>query len=203
LAWAWGTYLGSEALQRGIKVTISNWRKFNSEAIPATAKACGQYLNSVLATRQATAAGFDEAILLDDAGHLAEGSGENLFLVRGGHVLTNDEHSSVLLGITRDSVIHLAKDLGIPVKIQQLELDDLFAADEAFLTGTAVEIAPISAVDGQRVGSGEPGTVTTTLQQAFFAAAYGENPQYLDWLTYASWIREDSANSPDKKDARS
>lgn len=195
-AWPWGTYLGTDALEHGIRVSISNWRKFSTDAIPATAKACGQYVNSVLAIRQAAAGGFDEAILIDDTGALAEGSGENLFLVRDGHVFTNDERSSILPGITRDSVIRLAKDIGFPVHIQQMELDDLFKADEAFFAGTAVEVAPIATVDKQQIGSGKRGPITTALQEAFFGVVYGKNLRYLDWLTYASWAKEDPVETP-------
>lgn len=191
LAWPWETYLGNEALECGIHATLSTWRKFPSAAMPATAKACGQYLNSVLATREAAEGGFDEAILLDDRGDLTEGPGENLFLVRGGHLYTNDEQSSILPGITRDSVIRLAKDLGFSVHIQQLQLDDLITADEAFFTGTAAEVTPIAAVDHQQIGEGTRGPVTTAIQQAFLSVVYGHNPRYLDWLTFVTWVRGD------------
>jgi branched-chain amino acid aminotransferase len=195
LVWPWKSYLGSKQ-GGGVSVTISRWRKFSSAAIPATAKACGQYLNSVLATQEAVVGGFDEAILLDDAGTITEGPGENLFLVRDGQLVTNNERSSVLLGITRDSVLRLARDIGLPVHIRELELDDLFTADEAFFTGTAAEIAPIAHVEGQSIGPQTPGPITTQLQKLFFDVVRGRDTRYLDWLTLVSWDRPNGAEPP-------
>src|SRR3989475_6789137 len=132
LAWPWAPYLGAEGLKDGVRVTVSPWRKFQSRMMPTTAKACGQYLNSMLAVRDAISRGFAEALLLDANDHLAEGSGENLFLVRDGYLLTNDERHSILLGITRDAVLRIALDLDYRVEIRALHLEDLLSADEAF-----------------------------------------------------------------------
>jgi branched-chain amino acid aminotransferase len=183
LAWPWGAYLGADALENGIQVTVSRWKKFSSLAIPATAKACGQYLNSMLAVQDAVRCGFDEALLVDEEGIIAEGSGENFFMVQNGNVLTNDERDHVLMGITRDSVITLARDLGYKVFVGQMHLEELEVADEAFFTGTAAEVTPISAVDRKPIGNGKPGPVTLELQRAFFAATSGRDPSHHDWLT--------------------
>ena len=182
LAWPWAAYLGAEGVERGVRVTVSPWRKFQSVMMPTTAKACGQYLNSILAVRDAVERGFAEALLLDADGHLAEGSGENLFVVRDGKLLTNDERHSILLGITRDAVLRIAGDLGYSVEVRELYLEDLLSADEAFFTGTAAEVTPIREVDGHPIGHGTRGAVTGEIQQVFFAATEGRHPQYKDWL---------------------
>lgn len=186
LAWPWGVYLGEGALEKGIDVTVSRWKKFSSLAMPATAKACGQYLNSMLAIQDAVKRGFDEALLVDEDGVVAEGSGENLFLVQNGVVLTNDERDHVLMGITRDSVITLARDLGYKVLVGQIRLEEVEVADEAFFTGTAAEVTPISSVDRKPIGNGRRGPITTELQRAFFAATSGQDPKYHSWLTLAT-----------------
>ena len=182
LAWPWAPYLGAEGLKDGVRVTVSPWRKFQSRMMPTTAKACGQYLNSMLAVRDAVSRGFAEALLLDADGHLAEGSGENLFIVRDGRLLTNDERHSILLGITREAVLRIASDLGYPVEIRALELEDLLSADEAFFTGTAAEVTPIREVDGTVIGKQTPGPVTEEIQKVFFAATSGRDQRYKDWL---------------------
>ena len=182
LAWPWGAYLGEECLERGVRVTVSSYAKFHSRMLPTTAKGCGGYLNSMLAAREAATAGYDEALLLDERGNIAEGSGENLFLVRNGRLMTNDERSSILLGITRDSVITLARDLGYEVEVGNLTLEDLLFAHEAFFTGTAVEVTPIREVDGKVIGEGKRGLVTEKIQRAFLAAVSGKNRRYSDWL---------------------
>jgi branched-chain amino acid aminotransferase len=186
LAWPWGAYLGAGALENGIHVTVSRWKKFSSLAMPATAKACGQYLNSMLAVQDAVKRGFDEALLVDEDGIIAEGSGENIFLVQGGTVLTNDERDHVLMGITRDAIITLARDLGYKVLVGQMRLEELEVADEAFFTGTAAEVTPISSVDRKPIGNGVRGPITTELQRAFFAATAGNDPKHESWLTYAT-----------------
>ncbi len=183
MAWPWGAYLGAEALEKGIQVTVSRWKKFSSLAMPATAKACGQYLNSMLAVQDAVRRGFDEALLVDEDGIIAEGSGENFFMVRDGNVLTNDERDHVLMGITRDSVITLARDLGYKVYVGEMRLEELEVADEAFFTGTAAEVTPIAALDRRPIGNGKPGPITLELQKAYFAATSGRDPQHQDWLT--------------------
>src|SRR5262245_5750537 len=182
LVWPWAPYLGAIGLEEGVRVTVSPWRKFHSEMMPTTVKACGQYVNSVLAVRDAVARGFDEAILLNRDGSVAEGSGENLFLVRNGEVLTNDETHSILLGVTRDAVIHIARELGYQVKTVALGLDDLRAADEAFFTGTAAEVTPIREVDDGVINAGRPGSITRRIEQAFFVATLGRNQRYKHWL---------------------
>jgi branched-chain amino acid aminotransferase len=191
MAWRWGNYL--ENAESGVRVTVSRWTRFHSSMMPTTAKACGQYVNSMLANREAASRGFDEAILLDSDGYIAEGSGENLFIVRDGGLITNDEESSILLGITRDAVIRIATDLGIAVKIQKLTVDDLASADEAFFTGTAAEVTPIAEVDGKMIGTGPAGPVTRELREAFFHAAMGQNSKYEDWLSYVSPVAVEAA----------
>ncbi|HEY3038638.1 MAG TPA: branched-chain amino acid transaminase [Pyrinomonadaceae bacterium] len=182
LAWPWAPYLGAEGLKQGVRVTVSPWLKFQSRMMPTTAKACGQYLNSMLAVRDAVSRGFAEALLLDADGHLAEGSGENLFIVRDGQLLTNDERHSILLGITREAVVRIASDLGYQVVIRALDLEDLLSADEAFFTGTAAEVTPIREVDGTAIGKRTPGFVTEEIQQVFFAATSGRDQRYKHWL---------------------
>jgi branched-chain amino acid aminotransferase len=182
IAWEWPHAMNAEKKARGLRVTISPWKKFHSSMLPTTAKSTGQYINSILAARAATSRGFDEAILLDLNGNLAEGAVENIFLVRNGKVLTNDERSSILLGITRDSVIEIARGLGYQVEIRALTPDDLFTADEAFLTGTAMEIAPIREVDGRIIGDGRTRPITEKIQKNFFEIVSGRNPTYRHWL---------------------
>lgn len=182
LTWPWGAYLGEEGLEKGVRITVSPWQKFHSQMMPTTAKACGQYLNSTLAIREAADRGFDEALLLDQAGNIAEGSGENIFVIHRGKLITNDERSSILLGVTRACVIQIASDLGYPVEIRSLSVDDLLLCDEAFFTGTAAEVAPICELDGQTIGSGKRGPLTTEIQRAFFDATLGRSDRYHHWL---------------------
>lgn len=182
MAWSWATYLGAEGLEKGIRVTISPWRKFHSSMMPTTAKACGQYLNSILAVSDAFSRGFDEALLLDMDGRLAEGSGENLFVIKDGKIYTNKANDSILMGITRDAAIEIARALGYAVETKSLELDDLLNADEAFFTGTAAEITPIREVDGRTIGAGRRGAVTGKIQKIFFDAVAGRDERFLKWL---------------------
>jgi branched-chain amino acid aminotransferase len=182
LAWPWANQLGQDGLRSGVRVTVSPWVKFHQRMMPTTAKGCGQYMNSRLAVQDAMRRGFDEALLLDADGRIAEGAVENVFLVRDGRVVTNDERSSILLGITRDSVIQIARDLGYPVQIDFLRLEDLLLADEAFFTGTATEVTPIREVDGAPIGTGTPGPITARLQSVFFAATEGREARYRGWL---------------------
>lgn len=186
LTWPWAAYLGDAALQNGVRVTVSPWLKFLSEMMPTTAKACGQYINSILAVREAVSRGYDEALLLDLDGNVAEGSGENLFLVKNGELFTNDERHSILLGITRDAVIQIASDLGFRVNIGAIPLSALLDADEAFFTGTAAEVTPIREVDGSVIGVESRGPVTETIQTAFFDATAGKDDRYRDWLTFVA-----------------
>ncbi|MEO6725317.1 MAG: branched-chain amino acid transaminase [Blastocatellia bacterium] len=182
LTWEWPNDFGAEKLTKGMRVTVSPYRKFHSSMIPTTAKATGNYLNSILAVREAAARGFDEAILLDVDGNLAEGAVENIFLVKDGKLLTNDQDSSILLGITRLSAIEIARWLGYEVEIRTLQLDELLSADEAFLTGTAIEITPIREVDGKPVGNGARGPVTEQIQKIFFEIVAGRKPEFKHWL---------------------
>lgn len=185
LCWPGAQYFGPDGLDSGINVTISRWVKFASDAIPANAKSCGQYVNSVLSAQDAHERGYDEAILVDHEGYLAEGAGENLFIVKNRQLFTNGADSPILLGITRDTVITLAHDLGIPFSIDRLKPEHLQTADEAFFSGTAAEITPITKVESQVVGGGLRGPITTILQRAFFDVTAGGNENYQRWLTYA------------------
>jgi branched-chain amino acid aminotransferase len=182
LAWEWPNDFGAEKLTKGMRVTISPYRKFHSSMIPTTAKATGNYLNSILAVREAAARGFDEAILLDVNGNLAEGAVENIFLIKDGKVLTNDQNSSILLGITRDSAIQIARHLGYEVEIRALKLHELMSADEVFLTGTAIEITPVREVDGKVIGNGVRGPITEQIQKTFFEIVAGRKPEFKHWL---------------------
>lgn len=191
LAWTWGSLLGAESIECGIRATISPFAKFHSSMMPTTAKACGQYLNSIIAVRDAFDRGFDEALLLDKDGFIAEGAGENLFVVKNGRIFTNDEDSSILLGITRNSVIQIVKDVGYEVEITKLCLEDLLNADEAFFTGTAAEVSPLREVDGQEIGTGKRGVVTKKIQEKFFDAVYGREPNYRKWLFFVNDVNEE------------
>src|SRR5262245_41392571 len=182
LTWEWPNDFGAEKLAKGMRVTISPYKKFHSSMIPTTAKATGNYLNSILAVREAASRGFDEAILLDIGGNLAEGAVENIFLIKNGKVITNDQDSSILLGITRASAIQIARDLGYEVEIRAMKPGELLDADEAFLTGTAIELTPIREVDGKAIGNGARGPVTEAIQKTFFDIVAGRRPEYRHWL---------------------
>jgi branched-chain amino acid aminotransferase len=169
-----------------VDVCISQWRKCSPSSVPVRTKASGQYLNSVLAAQDAATRGFTNSLSLDLHGHLSGGTSENLFLVQGKRLFTNDQESSALLGITRDSVIHIANDFGVDVYIRKLKLDDLLEAEEAFLTGTTAEIAPIATVDMKAIGKGSRGPLTARLQDAYQKAVSGRNARYRDWLTYVA-----------------
>jgi branched-chain amino acid aminotransferase len=182
LTWPWETFLGEEANQHGVRVTVSPWMKFDPQMMPTTAKACGQYLNSILAVSDALDRGFEEALLLDSNGLVAEGSGENVFLVKDGKIFTNDERHSILLGITRDSVIKIAKDLGYRIETRAIRLQDLLESDEAFFTGTAAEIVPIREIDGSIIGQGTRRPVTKKIQDAYSLATTGREERYHGWL---------------------
>jgi branched-chain amino acid aminotransferase len=184
--WPWGAYLGEEALEQGVRVKISSWRRNPQNSLPSAAKATGQYINSVLAKVESLKAGYDEAIMLNEAGQITDGSGENVFVVRDGSLTTPPIQAGCLDGITRGTVITLARDLGYEVREENLVRTDLYNADECFFTGTAAEITPIREVDDRAVGEGHRGPVTKELQTAFFAATKGENPKYPHWLTYVN-----------------
>ena len=178
-----GQYLAGA--DKGVRVTVSSIRKFDNAAIPAWGKACGQYINSVRAVQEAQRRGFDEALLLNSHGQLAEGSGENLFLVRNGELVTNDVDASILMGVTRASILEIATDLGIPKRIAPISVEDILDADELFFTGTAVEVTAIREVDGHVISKGKPGPVTSRIQDTFYQAVRGELPQYRRWLAFA------------------
>ncbi len=180
----WGAYLGKEGLEKGIRITLSPWIKSHWSSYPTTAKANGQYLNSMLAVQEARKRGFGEALLLNMEGNIAEGSGQNLFLVKDGTVYTNDEKSSILMGITRESIIEVCGDLEIPVEIDIMTKEMLRAADEAFFTGTATEVTPIREIDGHMFGTGQPGPITVRLRDLYFDIVQGRRPEYRHWLTY-------------------
>jgi branched-chain amino acid aminotransferase len=181
-AWPWGSYLGEESLEAGVRVQVSSWRRMDPNINPVAAKGTGIYINSSLAKVEAVKAGYDEAIMLNTHGFVAECTGENVFIVKDGVVMTPPTSSGALAGITRDSIMTIARDLGYPVVEQQLLRHDLYLADEAFLTGTAAEVVPIRSVDDREIGS--RGAITRALQEKYFAAVRGEVEQYKDWLEY-------------------
>jgi len=180
-AWSWGTYLGQDALERGIRCKVSSYARPHVNSAFSRGKLTGQYIMSVLAKREVKSAGYDEALLLDGNGMLAEGSGENLFIVRDGVLITPLLSSAILAGITRDTVLTLAREEGIPVLEQPFPRDALLLADEAFLTGTAAEVTPVREVDDRRIGSGSVGPITKRLQDRYFAAVRGA--AHPEWLT--------------------
>lgn len=183
IAWKWGAYLGEEALKSGIRCKISSFARHHINISLAKAKMMGQYTNSMLAKREAKLGGYDEAILLDAAGYVSEGSGENLFIVRKGVIHTPDLSSSILEGITRDTVITLAREAGIEVKEGRITRDQLWLADEVFLTGTAAEITPVREVDDRPIGDGKVGPITKRLQERFFDIVRGTDTKHVEWLT--------------------
>lgn len=183
-AWPWGSYLGANALEAGIRVRVSSYARHHVNVQMCRAKAISTYANSILAVREARRDGYDEALLLDTNGFVAEGSGENLFMVRDGQ-LYEPQTTSALDGITRRTVHTLAGDMGLPVIAKPITRDELYCADEVFLTGTAAEVTPVVEVDGRPVGSGQPGELCRRLQAAYFAAVRGETAQYRHWLSWA------------------
>jgi branched-chain amino acid aminotransferase len=183
ISWVWGAYLGDEGLKNGIRAKISSFARHHVNVTMTMAKTTGNYVNSIMAKREATKLGYDEALLLDTDGYVAEATGENIFLVKNG-CLKTPPLTAVLPGITRDSIITLAQDLKIPVSEQIFSRDELYLADEVFLTGTAAEVTPVREVDDRRIGAGQPGPVTKQLQEAFFAVVKGRDIRYQHWLMY-------------------
>ena len=181
-AWPWGAYLGAEALEKGIRVKTSSHARHHVNVSMCRAKYSGTYANSILANLEATEHGYDEGLLLDVDGYVAEGSGENLFMVKNGKIY-EPELTSALIGITRDSVITLAQEMGYTVTAKRITRDDLYIADEAFFTGTAAEVTPIRELDGRVIGAGSIGPITAKLQQAFFDCVNGKSDKHRDWLT--------------------
>jgi len=181
--WPWGTYLGEEGLEKGISIKTSSFVRSHVNTNMTRAKVTGYYVNSQLAKREALMSGYDEALLLDSDGYVSEGSGENIFVVRNGMLKTTPP-TSILEGITRESIIIMAGDEGISVKEERFTRDEVYIADEAFFTGTAAEITPIRALDGRKIGAGGRGPITKKLQDIFFDAVKGKSPKYEHWLTY-------------------
>jgi branched-chain amino acid aminotransferase len=190
LAWPSNPTHGAGAAKTGVRVCISTWKKFHSDMIPTTAKASGQYINSILAIRQAKAQRYEDALLLNTEGYLAEATAENIFIIRDGKLWTNDERDSILLGVTRLSVIELARDLGYEVFISRLTVDDLIESEEAFLTGTAAEIAPISEVNDKPIGNGECGPITAQIRECFIQIVSGRHSNYSHWLHPLNVLKE-------------
>jgi branched-chain amino acid aminotransferase len=181
VVWPWGKYLGEEGMERGIRCRIASFARHHVNAKMTKGKTCGDYVNSILAKREALLDGYDEAILLDSSGFVAEASGENVFMVRGGELRT-PPLQTVLEGITRASLIELARDKGIAVAETTITRDELYVADEVFLTGTAAELTPVREIDHRQIGAGRRGPIAKTLQEAFFAAAQGRDAKYERWL---------------------
>jgi branched-chain amino acid aminotransferase len=178
--WPWGAYLGEEGKRKGVRAKVSSWRRISAAGLIPHAKASGQYLNSILAKTEAANAGYDEAILLDEAGAVCEGSGENVFVVREGTLVTPGHTASILDGISRRSVIQIAEDLGYPVVERDIARSELYLAEEAFLVGTAAELVPIREIDDHPLG--EPGEITRVIQAKFEDALHGRADEYLEWL---------------------
>ncbi|EYC49787.1 branched-chain amino acid aminotransferase [Hylemonella gracilis str. Niagara R] len=182
-AWEWGAYLGEEGLKRGIRVKTSSYARHHVNITMTQAKAVSNYSNSILANMEATEDGYDEALLLDTAGFVAEGAGENIFVIKGGVIYTPDLSAGALNGITRNTVLHIAKDLGLEVVQKRITRDEVYIADEAFFTGTAAEVTPIRELDRVQIGAGTRGPVTEKIQSAFFDIVNGRNAKYAHWLS--------------------
>ena len=181
-AWAWGAYLGEEGMQRGIRVKTSSYTRHHVNITMTQAKAVSNYSNSILANMEATDDGYDEALLLDSAGFVSEGAGENVFLIKDGAIYTPDLSAGALNGITRNTVLHIAKDLGIEVVQKRITRDECYIADEMFFTGTAAEVTPIRELDRVQIGAGQRGPLTEKIQSAFFDIVNGRNAKYAHWL---------------------
>lgn len=189
-AWPWASYLGDEGKRNGIRAKVSSWRTISGDSLIPHAKASGQYLNSILAKTEATKAGYEEAILLDQHGCVSEGSGENVFIVRDGTLITPGHTSAILDGITRNSVVQIATDLGYTVEERAIARAELYIADEAFLTGTAAELVPVREIDDHPLG--QPGEITRVIQAKFEDALHGRAEEYLEWLDFVEVPESDS-----------
>lgn len=184
--WPWGAYLGEDAARTGIRLKISSWQRHAPNAMPPAAKGTGMYINSSMAKVEAVKAGYDEAVLLSPQGYVSECTGENLFVVNNGRIVTPPISAGALAGITQDSIFAIARDLGYEIEWGNLLRSDLYTAEEAFLSGTAAEVVPVHSVDDRVVGDGKPGPVTTKLLETFHAAVRGELDRYKDWNDYVS-----------------
>jgi branched-chain amino acid aminotransferase len=180
--WPWGTYLGDEGIRNGIRLKISSWRRHDPNTMPPAAKGTGMYINSSMAKVEALKAGYDEAVMLSPQGNVSECTGENIFIVKAGAIITPPTSAGALEGITQDSVRRIAEDLGVDYRVENLLRSDLYTADEAFLSGTAAEVVPIRSVDDRELG--DPGPITRQIQETYFAAVRGEDDRYKDWLSY-------------------
>ncbi len=180
--WPWGAYLGDEGLEKGIKIKVSSFTRHHVNVDMTRGKVCGYYVNSQIAKKEAIASGYDEAVLLDTEGYVSEGSGENIFIVRDGRIKTTPL-TSILEGITRDSIIKIARDEKIPVLEERFTRDEIYISDEAFFTGTAAEVTPIREIDGRKIGEGRRGKITGKLQKIFFDVVKGKSRKYSSWLT--------------------
>ena len=180
--WEWGAYLGDEGTRNGIRAKVSSWRRISNDSLIPHAKASGQYLNSILAKIESHKAGYEEAILLDDHGFVCEGSGENIYAVRDGVIITPPQTAGILDGINRKAIIQIARDLGFEVVERDIARAELYLAEEVFLTGTAAELVPVREVDDHAVGTGKPGEITKAVQTAFHDALYGRTERYREWL---------------------
>lgn len=183
ITWKWGAYLGEEAIQQGTRVKTSSYTRHHVNVMMTKAKVCGNYVNSVLAKREAVRGGYDEALMLDTDGYVSEASGENVFMVKNGLIKT-PPLTSILPGITRASVMTIVADKGMKIVEQRFTRDELYTADEVFFTGTAAEVTPVREIDDRKVGSGRPGPITKEIQTTFFKAVHGEVDQYQDWISY-------------------
>ena len=182
-AWTWGAYLGEDGMKRGIRVKTSSYTRHHVNITMTQAKAVSNYTNSILANMEALDDGYDEALLLDASGFVSEGAGENLFIIKGGVIYTPDLSAGALNGITRNTVFHIAKDLGLEIVQKRITRDEIYIADEAFFTGTAAEVTPIRELDRIEIGIGSRGPITEKIQTAFFDIVNGRNPKYAHWLT--------------------
>jgi branched-chain amino acid aminotransferase len=182
--WPWGAYLGDEGIAKGVRMKISSWQRHDPNAMPPAAKGTGMYINSSMAKIEALKAGYDEAILLSPQGYVSECTGENIFVVKGGRIITPPVSAGALEGVTQSSVFSIARDEGIDIEAGHILRSDLYTADEAFLSGTAAEIVPIQSVDDRVVGGGEPGPITKRIQEIFYGAVRGEIDRYKDWNEY-------------------
>jgi branched-chain amino acid aminotransferase len=182
-AWAWGAYLGEEGMKRGIRVKTSSYTRHHVNITMTQAKAVSNYTNSILANLEATEDGYDEAMLLDSAGFVSEGAGENLFIIKGGKLYTPDLSAGALNGITRNTIFAICQDLGLELKEKRITRDEVYICDEAFFTGTAAEVTPIRELDRIQIGQGSRGPITEKIQAAFFDIVNGRNPKYAEWLT--------------------
>lgn len=182
-AWHWGAYLGTEGMEKGIRIKTSSYTRHHVNITMCKAKASGNYMNSMLALQEALACGFDEALLLDPEGYVAEGSGENVFIVRD-NILYTPDLTSALAGITRATILTLAEEIGLTIRERRLSRDEVYIADEAFFTGTAAEVTPIRELDGRMIGNGKRGPITERLQTLYFDVAHGRHAKHQEWLTF-------------------